>query len=530
MAFNYRNNYIKFGLDPYEFIREGIDLAIKNNLGIFATESMVVNPISSPNTDKARRKAYNWAGYNPNSNLSATQQLDIGMLGSFVDQDLIREFEGVFSEINAKLDLGKDSKPARIKFTDKPIGVFSFSQASKGLIRPAEFYSFFENKLIKPENVFLKKEYGKDFFYYVLENEEYEVQRRQEGTTKIVESCPFLEVKYDENSKLFLPYDDNGKIVNECKGNRLRFTSTNKKVYAFREKKGGGVAPYVDLYIPIGGNYTFDPEQILIRSIPSIVLGRILEKSGVRVRIFAVWCQEQNSGGDKFINLIFKVKDYGETTDVNKLAVFSADPRFFRYYVFNSQIGHNFSLTGLNDMKPSNVSVNFKNFPSVIMPAIRNFVDYKIKVGEFPSQVVDKRLMIYGGVDSNSKEELSDKAIEERIIDSFYSNMDYIQLNLTKTPRTIMQEIIKRLKSKNKSDYEIKNYLQDILTNVYSTTSEIQSVTPNVLKQQLEDGILNKENYDNQLRVQIQLDTQEEQDKVREDRNKNLTILNELIP
>jgi hypothetical protein len=68
------------------------------------------------------------------------------------------------------------------------------------------------------------------------------------------------------------------------------------------------------------------------------------------------------------------------------------------------------------------------------------------------------------------------------------------------------------------------------LTNVYSTTSEIQSVTTNVLKQQLEDGILNKENYDNQLRVQIQLDTQEQQDKVREDRNKNLTILNELIP
>jgi hypothetical protein len=157
MAFNYRNNYIKFGFEPYEFIREGIDLALKNNLGIFMPESRVINPNSSPNTDKARRKPYNWAGYNPNSNLSATQQLDIGMLGSFVDQDLITEFEGVFSEINAKLDLGKDSKPARIKFTDKPIGIFSFSQASKGLIRPAEFYSFHENKLIKPENVFLKK-------------------------------------------------------------------------------------------------------------------------------------------------------------------------------------------------------------------------------------------------------------------------------------------------------------------------------------------------------------------------------------
>jgi hypothetical protein len=301
-------------------------------------------------------------------------------------------------------------------------------------------------------------------------------------------------------------------------------------VYAFREKKGGGVAPYVDLYIPIGGNWTFDPEQMMIRAVPSIVLGRILEKSGVRVRIFAVYSQEQVSGGDKFINLIFKVKDYGETTDVNRLSVFSADPRFFRYHLFNAQIGHNFSLTCLNDMKPSTSGANYNNFSSVIMPAIRNYVDYKIKVGEFPSQVVDKKLMIYGGVDSFKSEELNNNSVQERIIDSFYSNMDYIQLNLTKTPRVIMQEIIKRLKSKNKTDFQIKNYLQNIITNVYSTTSEIQSKTPIQLKDELDSGKITQKQYDSQLRVQIQLDTKEEQDKVREDRAKNLTILNELIP
>jgi hypothetical protein len=301
-------------------------------------------------------------------------------------------------------------------------------------------------------------------------------------------------------------------------------------VYAFREKKGGGVAPYVDLYIPIGGNSNFDPEQMLIRAIPSIVLGRLLEKSGVRVRIFAVYSQKQVYEGNNRIILAFKVKDYGETTDVNKLAVFSADPRFFRYHLFNASIGHNFSLINSNSVRPDTSQSYYEDFKEIILPSIRNVVDYKIKVGEFPSQVVDKRLMIYGGVDSSPNEELSDKTIEERIIDSFYSNMDYIQLNLSKTPRTIMQEIIKRLKSKNKSDYVIKNYLQEILTNVYSTTSEIQSVTPEVLKEQLKDGILNQENYDSQLRVQIQLDTQEQQNKVREDRAKNLAILNELIP
>lgn len=529
MAFSYRENYIKFGFDPYEFIREGIDLALKNNLGIYMSEDRVINPNSQPNTSKARSKPYNWSGYNPSSSLSVTQQLDINMLGSFIDQDLINEFEDVFSEINAKLDLGKDSKPARIKFTDKPIGIFSFSQASKGLIRPVEFYSFKENKLIKPENVFSKKENDKEYFYYFLEDEEYEVQRRQEGTTEMIKNCPFLKVEYDFATKLYLPYDD-GKVVNECKGYRLRFTSTNKKVYAFREKKGGGVAPYVDLYIPVGGNWTFDPEQMLIRAVPSIVLGRILEKSGVRVRIFAVYSQEQVSGGTKFINLIFKVKDYGETTDVNRLAVFSADPRFFRYHLFNAQIGHNFSLTGLDDMTPNKSGANYRNFSNLIMPAIRNVVDYKIKIGEFPSQVVNKKLMLYGGVDSNTQEELSNQNIEKRIIESFYFNMDYIQLNLTKAPRLIMQEIIKRLKSQNKSDFDIKNYLQNLITGVYSTTSEIQSKTPKQLKEELDNGIINENEYKNQLRVQIQLDTKEEQDEVREYRNKNLAILNELMP
>jgi hypothetical protein len=527
MAFNYRNNYIKFGFDPYEFIREGLDIVSAKNLPTITSENDAITQISG-NTTKAKAKPYNWNGYNASSLLSFEQQFNINHLGSFVDQDLLQEFEDVFSEINAKLDLGKDSKPARIKFTDKPIGIFSFSQASKGLIRPVEFYSFHEKKIIKAENVFHKKEYNKDFFYYLLEDEEYEVQRRQEGTTKMIESCPFLDIKYDQNSKLFLPYDDKGNVVNECKGNRLRFTSTNKKVYAFREKKGGGVAPYVDLYIPIGGTGGYDPEQMMIRAIPSIFLGRILEKSGVRVRIFSVYSLFRPT--DFRSNLIFKIKDYGETTDVNKLLVFSSDPRFHRYHLFNSSVGHNYNMMGNLYNSPNNSGSKYDDFISVVMPSIRNYVDYKIKVGEFPSQVVDKRLMIYGGVDSFVGEEISNDLIQERVMNSFYSNMDYIQLNLTKNPRVIMQEIIKRLKSKNKSDFEIKNYLQNIITNVYSTTSEIQSKTPSQLKDELDSGKIIQSDYDNQLRVQIQLDTKEQQEKVREDRAKNLTILNELIP
>jgi len=527
MAINYKNNYIKFGLDPYKFIREGLDLALKNNLGVITSENDIINRNTQPNTDKAKRKPYNWNGYNSSSNLDISKQFAIDNLGAFIDQDLINEFEGVFSNINSKLDLGKDSKPARIKFTDKPIGIFSFSQASKGLIRPVEYFSFKEEKIIKVDNVFSKKEYGKDFFYYLIDGNEYEVQRRQEGTTAISEVCPTVKIKYDESTKLFLPFDQENKIVNKCEDKRLRFTSTNKKVYALREKKGGGVAPYVDLYVPVGGKVTYDPEQMLIRAIPSIMLGRILEKSGVRVRIFSIY--SLSGVNERRANLIFKVKDYGETTDINRLAVFSADPRFHRFHLFNSSIGHNFQMMGNNYNSPSNSGSKYDDFVTTIMPAIRNVVDYKIKIGEFPSQVVDKRLMIYGGVDSNAYEQINNPSIEERIINSFYSNMDYIQLNLSKTPRAIMQEIIKRLKSKNKTDFQIKNYLQNLITNVYSTTNQIQTKTPKKLKEELDSKKITQQQYDDQLRVQIQLDTKEDQDQVREGRNKNLAILNELI-
>ena len=96
MAFSYTNNYIKFGFDPYEFIREGIDLALQNNLGIYIDENRVVGS-KEPNTAKARRKPYNWFGYNSSSTLSVTQQFDINILGAFIDQELINEFEDVFS-------------------------------------------------------------------------------------------------------------------------------------------------------------------------------------------------------------------------------------------------------------------------------------------------------------------------------------------------------------------------------------------------------------------------------------------------
>jgi hypothetical protein len=285
--------FLNFAFDPYKFIEEGIKIAEDNNLTI-RPQSVVTGGSS------VSGKNYNWYGYNASSTLSIEEQFNINSgLGSFLDQDLINDVESSYSNIIAKLDLGGDLKASRIKFTDRPLGVFSFAQASKGLIRPVEYYSLLEDKVIDADLVFRGvlnegKPSEIDYFYYLKDSQEVLVEKRQEGTTEMLKNCNTLVPKLDEFSKLVLPYDSNDKIVNSCNGYRLRFTSTIKKVYAYREKKGGGTAPYVDIYLATGQNSGFDPEQMLIQAMPNILLARILEKSGVKVRMFGFFNQNFN--------------------------------------------------------------------------------------------------------------------------------------------------------------------------------------------------------------------------------------------
>jgi len=477
-----------------------------------------------------RGKDYNWHGYKSGSSKSFAEQFDINSgLGSFLDQDLLTKVEQVYSNINAKLDLGGDFKASRIRFTEKPLGIFSFAQASKGLIRPVEYYSKEENKVIPPDDIFKGEFKGNTYFYYNHEGREVIVERRQEGTTKIAESCTDILLMEDENSKLILPYDSDGKIVNECKGNKLRYATTTKKVYAYREKKGGGIAPYVDLYISTGGLGSIEPEQMIIRSLPNILLSRILEKAGVRVRIFAYW-SNRDYNRDRDFNTMFMLKNYGETIDLNKIAVFSSDTRFYRYWLANSTVGwykfmcgdgrSGFDTTGTLD--PS-------TFMRDILPMVRNYVSYQINVGQFPSQVVNKKLMLFANMDVDSGDDIESPDIEKKVIEKFYSILDYIQMQLSNTPRKVLQDIIKREKDNGKSESDIKRYIRSAITDVLSPTKEFQKQSPAELKKLLESGSLSKDEYDERLRVEIMLDTRKDADDIIEEREKLLNILNTLI-
>lgn len=519
-----KDNYIVFGFDPYKFIEEGLDIVKKDGLRTISTEG------SASGSYHITGKDYNWYGYKSGSSKSFAEQFDINSgLGSFLDQDLLNKVEQVYSNINAKLDLGGDFKASRIRFTEKPLGIFSFAQASKGLIRPVEYYSKEENKIIPPDDVFKGTFKDMDYFYYKYDGREVIVERRQEGTTKIAESCTDILLKEEENSKLVLPYNLEGKIVNECKGNKLRYATTTKKVYAYREKKGGGIAPYVDLYISTGGVGSIEPEQMIIRSLPNILLSRILEKAGVRVRIFAYWSNRDYTR-DRDFNTMFMLKNYGETIDLNKIAVFSSDTRFYRYWLANSTVGwYKFMCGDGKSGFDTTGTLDPTTFMRDILPMVRNYVSYQIKVGQFPSQVVDKRLMLFANMDVNSKDKIESQEIEKRVIEKFYSILDYIQMQLSNTPRKVLQDIIKREKDNGKSESEIKRYIRSAITDVLSPTKEFQKQSPEELKKMYDIGSISKEDYEEKLRVEIMLDTPKDADDIIEEREKLLNILNTLI-
>lgn len=515
-----RESYIQFSFDPYKWVEEGTKIADDNNLPKATTENSATR-----NTDKVREA--NKYGYKSNDNRSFSEQFDINTgLSTFLDQPLLDIVEENVSDIKSELDLGGDITPAKLKFTSRAIGVFDFSQASIGLIRPVEYYSESTNKIIDSSKVF-QSTLGKiKYSYYLVDGEERIVQKRQRGTTEMVSNCPELKVLKDETTQLFLPFL-NGKIVNECKGYRLKYATTNKKVYAVREKKGGGIAPYVDLYFTSGENWRYNPEQMLISMMPNLMLARVLERSGVRVRIFCIY--PQNIGGTRLYK-IFMIKNYGETVDINKISTFTSDTRFFRYYMWNASTGWNYKMTNNKNYGGSDGSmVGHDYIERTTMPYVRNFVSAMIDRGDFPSQVVNKRLMLFSGLRADEKQKLNSDETKEEIAKVFSRISDYVQLQLSKTPNKVFKSIIKRLEQKGDSKSDIKRYLDNMITQSLSTTSEIRSIELSKLDEQLKTQAITKDAYDRMFREQVQLDTKEYQDDILEERNKYLEMINKNI-
>lgn len=171
------------------------------------------------------------------------------------------------------LNLGGETKKNKLIATDKPIGVFNFSLASKTLYPLSEFYSeklaqedpnrFSAQNLLSGIVPNLLVEFivvgGENKYYYKDESGvEYPCIKRIKGKTAMDRGVP--------NAK-------------------LEYKSKTKKVYQTYKKKGGKVR-YVEIYTLFYYDRVSGDLQYAIRHLPAMMVAEYLESIGVKTRIY----------------------------------------------------------------------------------------------------------------------------------------------------------------------------------------------------------------------------------------------------
>lgn len=178
----------------------------------------------------------------------------------------------LFEKAPLNLNLGGETEKTKLVATDKPIGIFDFSMASRGLYRVPEYFSKrleieypdrfkeFElpsgvvpNNLVKQDIVGEKKQY-----YFEDENGRFDCVIQQKGEAAIEQGLPDAKLKY---------------------------ATRNKKVYLTYKRKRGKVK-YVEIYSLFYYTSLYGDVQYAIRHIPAMMVAEYLESIGVMTRIY----------------------------------------------------------------------------------------------------------------------------------------------------------------------------------------------------------------------------------------------------
>jgi hypothetical protein len=289
-----------------------------------------------------------------------------------------------------------------------------------------------------------------------------------------------------------LPFKD-GKIYNGCgfevdksKGifAKLKYATTTKKVFMYREKLGGGISPFVDLFIVVGGLGDIDTENILVKNLPTFIVADILEKAGVKVRIYGVRGYETPE--ETIVFLPFALKEYGETLDFANLASFTSDIRFFRVNLWRSLATVRRMTKKANDPNsieyPYGYGVTLYGFKGNsrddlydVFQMYKNWVFNQKDSVKNTTKINDKGLMILGGLRNLSS---SDRLTGANSVQTFakikeevYRMLDYVGMLLTNNASKFIQGIYVRQKeepqyagySDSDKKIQIRRYLSGLI-------------------------------------------------------------------
>lgn len=181
----------------------------------------------------------------------------------------------LFFSMGMKFNLGGNEEKSRLETTSRPIGVFDFGLASKGLYRVQEYFSkklqdekpkrFEEFGLasgIVPPNFVnnIATSNGKIFVFKDIDGKEYVCEKQQKGTAGIDQ---------------------------KIKDSKLKFATNTKKVYLKFKRKGGKVKN-VEIYSLFYFDSLSGNEQYAIRHLPAMMVAEYFESIGIKVRFYMV--------------------------------------------------------------------------------------------------------------------------------------------------------------------------------------------------------------------------------------------------
>ena len=410
----------------------------------------------------------------------------------YIDRNALNKAIDSFDAILEDIEMGGEIKKSKLKITDDKRGIFDFGIASKGLFRVVEFYSEeLKNELpnefpklvkgIAQPDLVTKNALNQFVYISKTNNKSYFLKRRQKGTTEILNLKPDALVKTTENGI-------EHTILTSYEGVKLEFKSSIKKAYLMFEKKGGK-AKYVDLYCPVGGLKDLKPIGMLNRILPVLLAAKVLEENGIKTQIFATRMYRLKDSSrydlDKYLTYTFKMKDYSQALDFNWLAINLADTRFFRWNLMKYTSAM-LQLQGINDIG-GGTTVYGGNELNEVFERYKNWYFEEIEAGREPESLIDRKLMITGGLSSPAN-----KIEEKKIKEEFFRILDVVDFQFN-TPQKAVQKIYNRFK-KNFSSYDnddikrmTQRYVVGILSDAFAYPLYGQYATPLARQEEIND-------------------------------------------
>jgi hypothetical protein len=343
-----------------------------------------------------------------------------------------------FDELYDQIDMGGAFQKQRLLITDDKRGIFSFSLASKGLYRGVEYYSE-EIKIDNPvelvkygkplgvvtanlvENIFIGGE--KQFLYTsITTNKTYSLTRQQEGTANVIEVNPNVIIKKTSGGLKYPDPQSFGEVG-------VKFKTSTKKSYLMFEKKGGK-AKMVELFIPVNKGFT------LRKVLPVFLIAKYLVSVGIRVKINAIRVFD----GDNYTFYMWgiPIKDYGDEMDFNKMALIGLDLRWWEMIKVGVQSIEQAKGNPMYDAQGVTAGNDADNIET--FSRYRNWYEEQIKEGKVEPLRVDKKLLIFAGLNSVSYD---DEEYKKQVMQEFYRVMDRIDFYFNKTDK-VVERIYKR--------------------------------------------------------------------------------------